>query len=111
MKIVDTLYKLGAVVLLIGAIMKLSFPIYAPYIYTMGALLMATMQFIGRYRGGDFVMRRLVFQQQLGGICLVAAGVLMFTHIRNEWIVAMFIGALLELYTAYRIPQEIEKNK
>jgi hypothetical protein len=33
----------------------------------------------------------------------------MFTHIRNEWMIAMTIGALLELYTAYRIPAEMEK--
>lgn len=111
MKIIDTLYRLGAITLLIGAVMKLTFPIYAQYIYTIGAILFAVMQFIGRHKEGNFVLRRLVFQQQIGGICLVASGVLMFTHIRNEWIVAMFIGALFQLYTAYRIPQEIEKSK
>ena len=111
MKIVNTLYKLGALLLLVGAVAKIVFPIYAAYIYTVGALLFAVMQFLARPQGGNFVLRRLVFQQQIGGIALVAAGVLMFTHVRNEWIVAMLIGALFELYTAYRIPQEVEKNK
>lgn len=96
--------------LLAGAMMKMFLPLYASYVYIVGALLFAVMQFIGRCRSHNFVIRRLVFQQQLGGICLVAAGVLMFTHVRNEWIVAMFVGALFELYTAYRIPQEIEKE-
>lgn len=110
MKVANILYYTGAVVLLIGALMRMSHPEYAAYIYTFGASLLAVMQFIGRVKGGNFVVRRLVFQQQLGGICLVAAGVLMFTHVRNEWIVAMFVGALMELYTAYRIPQELDKE-
>lgn len=111
MKIVNILYVVGAVLMLMGALGKMSFPVEASYVYTVGALLFAVMQFIGRSKERNFVIRRLVFQQQIGGICLVAAGVLMFTHVRNEWIVAMFIGALFELYTAYRIPQELEKQK
>ncbi len=111
MKIINILYYVGAVVLLAGAVMRMSHPAIACYVYMVGAVLLAVMQFIGRERNGNFVVRRLVFQQQIGGICLVAAGVLMFTHTRNEWIVAMFVGALLELYTAYRIPQELEKEK
>ena len=111
MKMVNIIYKLGAVVLLLGAALKMAFPLPAAYIYTAGALLFAVAQFLARPRSRSFVLRRLVFQQQIGAICLVAAGVLMFTHVRNEWIVAMFIGALFELYTSFRIPQEIEKEK
>ena len=111
MKITDTLYKIGAITLLVGAALKIVYPLYASYIYIVGAVLFAVMQFVGRERGGNVALRRLVVQQQLGGIALVAAGVLMFTHIRNEWIVALFIGALFELYTAYRIPQEKDKMK
>jgi hypothetical protein len=36
---------------------------------------------------------------------------LMFTMKRNEWIVCLSIAAVLELYTAFRIPQELEKEK
>lgn len=111
MKIIDTLYKLGGIALLIGAVFKIVFPLYASYIYLLGAILFAVMQFLGRERGEGLALRRLVFQQQLGGIALIAAGVLMFTHVRNEWIVALFIGALFELYTAFRIPQEFKKSK
>lgn len=110
MRVVNVLSIIGAVVLFSGALMKMFLPFYASYVYIAGALLFAVMQFMGRCRSHDFVVRRLVFQQQIGGICLVAAGVLMFTHVHNEWIVAMFVGALLELYTAYRIPQEIDKK-
>lgn len=107
MKLTTILYIIGAITLLVGAIMKMPAPEYAPYVYTAGATLFAIMQFVCRYKGGGVVLRRLVLQQQFGGICLVGAGVLMFTHVHNEWIVAMFIGAVLELYTAFRIPREL----
>ncbi len=109
MRVVNILYRVGALLLLVGAVMRMSHPGMAGYIYMAGAILFVLMQFVGRTRNAGFVVRRLVFQQQIGGICLIVAGVLMFTHTRNEWIVAMFIGALLELYTAYRIPKELEK--
>lgn len=111
MKIKQLLYYAGAVLLLAGAAVKMILPVYAPYIYTAGALLFAVMQFVCRERGGGLAVRRLVFQQQIGGVALIAAGILMFTHVRNEWIVAMLIGALFELYTAFRIPQEIARSK
>lgn len=99
----------GAVMLLAGAVLKMSLSNEASYIYTAGALLFAVMQFLGRVKGGSFVVRRLVNMQTMGSFALVAAGVLMFTHHRNEWIVAMTIGALLQLYTSFRIPAEMDK--
>jgi len=35
----------------------------------------------------------------------------MFTTRGNEWIACLTIAAILELYTAFRIPQEEEKEK
>lgn len=109
MRIREILAMLGAILLLVGAILKMSFGDVASYIYTVGAALFAVMQFMGRVRGSNFAVRRLVTMQTIGSFALVAAGVLMFTHHRNEWIVAMTIGALLELYTVFRISHEMNK--
>ena len=49
--------------------------------------------------------------QRLGAGDEVFVLVLMFTMKRNEWIVCLSIAAVLELYTAFRIPQELEKEK
>ena len=35
----------------------------------------------------------------------------MFTMKRNDWIVGLSIAAVLALYQAFRIPQELEKEK
>ncbi len=109
MRIREILAMLGAILLLVGAILKMLFGDVASYIYTVGAALFAVMQFMGRVRGSNFAVRRLVTMQTIGSFALVAAGVLMFTHHRNEWIVAMTIGALLELYTVFRISHEMNK--
>lgn len=110
-KIANILYMAGALMVLAGAVLRISHPTYAAYIFIVGATLFAVMQFLLRCRSNNSVVRRLVGQQQLAGAALIGAGVLMFTHTRNEWVVVLFIAAVIELFTAYRIPQELEKEK
>jgi drug/metabolite transporter (DMT)-like permease len=57
------------------------------------------------------IVRRLRRQQILGAVLLVFAGVLMFVTKHNEWVLCLTIAAILELYTAFRIPSELEKEK
>ncbi len=101
----------GAVLLLLGAMLQITRWEPAPYIYSLGAVQFAYVQIVGyRYDGASFIIRRLRRQQILGAIALMFTGVLMFTTKRNEWIVCLTVAAFLELYTAFRIPQELEKE-
>ena len=103
---------IGALMLLAGAMLQITRWELSPYIYTVGAVLFAYVQvMMGRYDGKNLIIRRLRRQQIIGAILLVFAGVLMFTSKRNEWIVCLTIAAVLQLYTAYRIPSELEKDK
>lgn len=111
MKTVQFLYYVGALALLVGAVSRLFLPEYYSYIYVVGAALFAVSQFLLRPRHKHFMVRRLVAQQQVGALLLLAAGVMMFILKNNEWVAVMFCGALMELYTAFRIPVEIEKHK
>lgn len=110
MKLANILYYIGALLLFAGLVVRLFLPEYYSYVYICGASLFAVMQFLLRPRQEGLALRRLVIQQQLAGILFIVAGVLMFTHVRNEWLVALTCATLVELYTAYRIPQEIEKG-
>lgn len=102
----------GAVLLLAGAILQITRWEFAPYLYTLGAVMFGYVQVMGnRYDGKNFVIKRLRKQQVFGAIALVFTGVLMLTTKRNEWVVCLSIAAVLELYTAFRIPQELEKEK
>ena len=111
MKIIDILYYTGAVLLLAGAAARLFVPGSFALIYMPGAVLFSLMQFILRPRSKVLAVRRLVMQQQLAGILFIAAGVLMFTHNHNEWMPILTCGAMVELYTAFRLPRELEKEK
>ena len=103
---------IGALLVLIGAMLQITRWELSPYIYTVGAVLFAYVQvMMGRYDGKNLIIRRLRRQQIIGAILLVFAGVLMFTSKRNEWIVCLTIAAVLQLYTAYRIPSELDKDK
>jgi len=102
----------GAVLLLVGAVLQITRWELAPWMYTVGAVMFGYVQAVrDRYDGKNLVIKRLRRQQIFGAVALVFAGVLMFTMKRNEWIVCLSIAAVLELYTAFRIPQELEKEK
>ena len=70
-----------------------------------------------RYEGRNFIIRRLRRQQLLGALALLVTACLMITqtfHVgfaqRNEWVVSLAVACVLELYTAFRIPSELEKE-
>ena len=108
-KYIVFLNYISALALLVGLMMRMFLPEIYSMVYLSGAVVFAVTQFLLRPRCEGMVMRRLVSQQQLAGLFLVGAGVLMFTHYNNEWIVILFCGTLMELYSAFRISHEMNK--
>ena len=102
---------MGAVQLLVGAMLQITRWELSPYIYTIGAVMFAYVQIMSRYEGKNLIVRRLRRQQVLGAVLLVFAGVLMFVTRHNEWVLCLSAAAVLQLYTAFRIPSELEKEK
>ena len=101
----------GAVLTLVGAALQITRWELSPYIYIVGAVLFAYTQVMDGYDVKNLIVRRLRRQQILGAVLLVFAGVLMFVTHNNEWILCLTVAAILELYTAYRIPSELQKEK
>ena len=101
----------GAVLALVGAALQITRWEFSPYIYIIGAVLFAYTQVMDRYDGKNLIVRRLRRQQILGAVLLVFAGVLMLVTHNNEWILCLTIAAVLELYTAFRIPNELQREK
>lgn len=101
----------GAVLLLVGAMLQITRWELSPYIYMVGAVMFAYVQVMSRYEGQNLIVRRLRRQQVLGAVLLVFAGVLMFVTRHNEWVLCLSAAAVLQLYTAFRIPSELEKEK
>ena len=110
-KIYQIVQGVGAVLLLVGAMLQITRWELSPILYTIGAVMFAYVQVMTRYEGKNLIVRRLRRQQILGAVLLVFAGVLMFLTKHNEWVLCLTVAAILELYTAFRIPSELEKEK
>lgn len=110
------LYMTGALLVLLGVVCYFPFREWAPYVYLLGALLIGGVQLCSPYKGNNTLIKRLYVQRTFGIIFLIVTGVLMLTLPRgNEWILCLTLAAILQLYTAYRIPvlekKEEEKLK
>ena len=110
-KYYSAIATVGAVALLLGAALQITQLAWAPYLYLIGAIMFAYVQVMSGYEGKNIIIRRLRRQQIIGATLLVVAGVIMILWKRNEWVVCLTIAAVLEMYTAFRIPQEEEKEK
>lgn len=100
----------GAVLILLGAGLYITDWVLSPYLYTLGAVFFAIPQLSARYEGTNPVIRRLRRQQIFGALLLMVTSPCMFVLTHNEWIACLTIAAILELYTAFRIPAELEKE-
>lgn len=115
----NLIYMAGAIILLVGAFSYWFLGRTAAYIYIVGVLMFAFMQVQQRYTGQNPTIRRLRKIQLYGAAALVLTGILLLInnsyymgiYFRNEWMVALAIGAFMEVYTSFRIPDELEKEK
>ena len=109
-------FRIGAVLMLVGAAIFILSPMIGMCVYGIGTLMFALMQVKTEYLGREITLIRLRRQQLLACCCFVLALVMMSMQVhqwgpfrRQEWVVALTIGCVLELYTSFRIPQELKK--
>ena len=114
----NLLFRLGAVMMLIGTASFLFAGWAAVAVFGVGVMLFVAMQLNARYDGHNFTIARLRRQQLIGAAMLVVSALAMTYQMLghnivryNEWVVCLMIGAVLQFYTALRIPQVIEKEK
>ena len=111
-------FRIGLVLMLVGIAVFVAFPTISMYVYGVGTLMFALMRVKAEYLGNDFVLVRLRRQQLFACCMFVLTLVLMSMQLNNwgpfrrrEWVVALAIACILELYTSFRIPHELEKGK
>ncbi|MFA6812353.1 MAG: hypothetical protein WCR45_04580 [Bacteroidaceae bacterium] len=100
----------GAVLVLLGAASYVTHWLFSAYIVFFGAILIAIAQILTPLKKKNSTINRLRIQQIIGAFCLILTGVFMHYGHGNEWIACLTIAAVLELYTAFRIPQEESKE-
>lgn len=113
-------YRIGGLLIVIGAAMPIFIheTFLTPYVFSLGALLFAAAQLLTPMPNLGITVKRLVWQQRIGALLLLATGVLMFCSRYGvspfsgaEWQMSMAIAAVLEVYTAFRLPAAIQKAK
>lgn len=114
----NMVFRMGAILMLAGAALHLFAPILSLYMYCIGAGAFSLMRLRTEYVGHSITIIRLRRQQLLASACFVFTAILMSMQDmhygfakRNEWIVSLIIGCILELYTSWRIPQELSKEE
>lgn len=112
----NALFRLGAVLMLAGAACFAFQREVAFWCFTIGCLAYSSMQALAGYEGRDFTVRRLRRQQLTGCIFFFLAALCMSMQVyhwgrisRNEWVVMLTIGCVLQLYTSWRIPSALSK--
>lgn len=103
----------GCVVYMIPA-----FTFFSPLIFALGTVCYASMQILMSYEGQNIIIRRLRRQQILSDVLLLVTAILLIMNtwhvgpIKGDlWKLTLTIAAVMQLYTAFRIPQELKRDK
>ena len=114
----NMLFRMGAILMLIGVTVHIFNAEISLFIYGIGAMLFCLMQLRAVYDGNDLNVIRLRRQQLFACLMFIGTAMCMSMQVyqfgfarRNEWVVALAIGCVLELYTAWRIPNALQKAK
>lgn len=112
----NLIFRTGALLMIAGAALFLFLQEVACLLYIGGVLMFVAMQLQATYDGNDIVVMRLRRQQLIGAFLFVlsAASMSVQTFYQynavqyNEWVICLLVGAVLQLYTAFRIPQAMK---
>ena len=119
------IFVVGALLMVIGAGASLLAWSPAPYVFAVGAIAFTSMQFLQRYEGSNFVIRRLRGIKLMSDCLFHLSALLMFasmgnvfglsqvnyiTYIYNKWVLTLLIAAILQLYSTHRIDRELAKE-
>lgn len=97
----------------------------AVFVFAPGVVMFVSMQMLQRYDGENLNIRRLRRFMLFSDVLFLLSALLMYAstgnpfqfdqityvqYIGNNWVVALLIAALLQLYTTFRIGKELEKE-
>lgn len=104
-KIRTILFVVSACLVLAGAALYLTQWAVAPYLFAVGAAGIAVNYLTTPVGDLDFRGRRLHRFNVMAGFLMVVASGFQFNG-RKEWVICLFIAAILQLYTAFVSPKK-----
>ena len=121
----NVIFLCGAVLMVIGSAANIFMASWAPYVFAAGALAFVLMQLKQRYEGDSITIRRLRRITVVSDLFFLLAALIMFAnrsnllglrwdyylnYIHNNWVVALLVAAILQLYSTHRIAHELDKE-
>ena len=115
----------GGMMMVVGSGAYLFMLGWAPYVFAVGALAFVLMQLKQTYDGDNLTIRRLRRIMVVSDVMFLLAALLMFAnmgnfmglhlwdylnYIHNNWVVALLVAAILQLYSTHRISHELDKE-
>ncbi len=122
----NIIFLLGAVLMVVGSGARVFALPWSPYVFAMGAIAFVLMQLKQKYEGDSFTIRRLRHITVVSDFFFLLAALLMFAdldnlfglpllfyvqYVHNNWVVALLVAAVLQLYSTHRIGRELEKEE
>ena len=104
-KIRTILFVVSACLVLAGAALYLTQWTVAPYLFAVGAAGIAVNYLTTPVGDLDFRGRRLHRFNVMAGFLMVVASGFQFNG-RKEWVICLFIAAILQVYTAFVSPKK-----
>lgn len=119
------IFLIGAVLMVVGSAANIFLQTWAPYVFAVGAIAFVLMQLKQGYEGTNTTIRRLRRIMIISDLCFLLAAVLMFanqsnflglqwtyyvSYVHNNWVVALLVAAILQLYSTHRISRELDKE-
>lgn len=100
--LVQSLFTASAVIILLGAVLHILLMPFAPYIFTIGAILLVVVHGIIAFLvKGDFHKRRVTRIGFIASLFLLLSSYLMFAD-SNSWVVFLLIYAAISFYLSFR---------
>lgn len=115
----NTIFRLCSILFVVGLGLHLFQPMVGMVLYIIGITGFSSMQLLASYDGDDLVIKRLHRQQLMSCVFFIISAICMFMQDlkfgpielrRNVWTIFLTVGCVFQLYTAFRLPQELEKK-
>ena len=106
----NILLQISGILILLSALLYLFIPVVAPWIMAFAVALFSVITVTTPYPGKSIRGKRLFNFQLFSCLFMIVATYLMFRS-RNEWVLIMVVGAVLQLYASIVIPKELKNEK
>ena len=121
----SAVFLIGGALMVVGAGLSMIQQVFAPYVYSVGALGFVAMQLLQRYEGTNMTLQRLRTIMVLSDVLFIVTAVLMFAsrnnlfglpqiayvqYVYNKWVATLLLAAVIQLYAMHRMDHELKKE-